>query len=707
MTDRILNLPKVPKWWRREYTLILIVLMSALLHAWTVWQLPVDFDEPVYLSAGADYADLIRSGDLRGVVNYEENREHPALVKLLYSTPYLLFPDLEDPMIYLYLARVISAIFGVLAVWVLTEMNLWAGLFFALHSMTLKYTSQAYLEALPMFAMLFAVFLLVRYKDKRFTYYLSAFFIGVIAASKFTYLVIVPVILFILFFILKKNIKEVFFYGLTALLAALILNPSLWGNPIREIYAMLQYHTGYSQSAHVESSGYPWYEPIIFMSTSVPWHPQVFFFFSSDEFMAIIALAGLYFEFRERKWSVLWIVLGIITLLFWPTKWPQYTLIVSPVIALIAGSSIQRLIDWIRPKNEYWNYLEEMLPQPPKITWYLVAGMVIALAVGKVAYEYNLALGRQGWTQFTTSNSPLISDTINALDFDDAGNIIFGSNYGVGIWSPDEDSYWGEAPKVFTKENAGLPSNRILTIEFDEKRGITWIGTDNGLAAFKNDLAFPIEFTKIGCAECMINDLYLDNENKLWLATGEGVFFYDGGNWTAFSALNPGAEADFSLSIYVEPSGKIWIGTLEGLSVYEEGRWENINWAGNFFGWGGVSEIIQGDDGTVYAATLGGGVNFWDGAEWQHYRNTNTKFRSNTVNTLVLDDENQLWVGLGYPTEPGGIIMSQTNENADWKRYSDNNSGYYNGEPMAMKYDAYGRLWIVTNGNGIQSFLKP
>ena len=59
MNTGILNLPPKPAWWNKNFSIFLIVLISVLLHAWTVWQLPIDFDEPIYLSAASNYADLI------------------------------------------------------------------------------------------------------------------------------------------------------------------------------------------------------------------------------------------------------------------------------------------------------------------------------------------------------------------------------------------------------------------------------------------------------------------------------------------------------------------------------------------------------------------------------------------------------------------------------------------------------------------------
>ncbi|MGD8904051.1 MAG: hypothetical protein PVI67_10840, partial [Anaerolineae bacterium] len=78
---------------RRWGILIFIVLLAVLLRAWAVMRLPIDFDEPTYLEAAFGYADAIRSGDWNAVIDYAGNREHPALVKVLYGLVVLALGD--------------------------------------------------------------------------------------------------------------------------------------------------------------------------------------------------------------------------------------------------------------------------------------------------------------------------------------------------------------------------------------------------------------------------------------------------------------------------------------------------------------------------------------------------------------------------------------------------------------------------------------
>ena len=98
-----------------------ILLLAILVRAWASLRLSVDFDEPTYLEAAYDYARLLEDGDLTGVIDYPEIREHPALVKLVYGLMVLGLGLDTDWQVALYVGRLVSALFGVLAVLVMAR----------------------------------------------------------------------------------------------------------------------------------------------------------------------------------------------------------------------------------------------------------------------------------------------------------------------------------------------------------------------------------------------------------------------------------------------------------------------------------------------------------------------------------------------------------------------------------------------------------
>jgi hypothetical protein len=710
MTAGLLNLPSRPKWWREGIWISIIVFLSIIIHAWCVWQLPVDYDEPVYLNAGSEYAKLIKNGDLSGIINFPDNREHPPLTKILYGLPHLIFPDAANPDLYLIAARSISALFGVLTVLIVSKKNSWAGLFFAFHSMTIKYSSQAYLEALPQLMILISVLALEKAHEGSKKYlWISSIALGVAGAAKYPYLLIAFVLLCL--FILKRkfNFRTIIAYFALAVFTFFVLNPNLWLDPVNQIIEAVQYHLHYSQSAYVQTYAYPWYQQILFLSSSVPWHPQVFFFLTLDEYAFWIALAGLYFELREKQWSAVWFLTGIIFLLLWPTKWPQYTMFITPVIALIAGKTVTRAINWLKPKVDYWNYLEEMLPKPPKITWWVLGIFVSSLFIGKIVYEFQIALARQGWDLYNQSNSPLSSNLVYEINTEKKGTVAIATDNGLDIWQADSDSaLWGSAPQSFTTANSGLNSNVIRAVIFDPADQSYWLGTSVGITHLSSETV-NYEADEIGCADCQVNDIFLDQESHIWISTNDGIYTFNREKWSQFTVEKPGIADNSVLSLFIDEtaaSPTLWAGTLSGISKFDftEKKWVNENWAGSFYGWGGVSEITKTYRGQILACTLGAGIFFLDGDEWDFWRNTNSPLISNTVNNFAEDPNHNYWFGLAYSTEPGGYLMKLTS-NGKWEKYFSNTSGYLEAEPLDLAFDQDGRLWIATNGGGIQTFL--
>ena len=135
-------------------------------------QLPIDYDEDDYLGAAIHYAQAMRERDLAEIINYDFNYEHPPLTKLAYGLAILSLPpapaiverpasapiasSLPEP--HFQVARKLSIIFGILEVLTLALIDPLAGLFLAVNTWQIKYTSQIMLEPLPALASVLSVF---------------------------------------------------------------------------------------------------------------------------------------------------------------------------------------------------------------------------------------------------------------------------------------------------------------------------------------------------------------------------------------------------------------------------------------------------------------------------------------------------------------------------------------------------------------------
>jgi ABC-type sugar transport system permease subunit len=364
----------------RILAVLLVVVLAWMLRLRAVNLLPIDYDEDDYLRAAQQYAALIRTSDWRGFLETNYRPEHPPLAKIAYGLALLpaptapLVPDLPTsagpasslPEPQLQYARTEAAAFGTLEAALLALVNPLAGLFLAIHTFTIKYTSQVMLEGLPALTSLLAVLVYVKWKKtarragRSFGWLaFSALFLGLTAAGKYLYALVGFAILVDLLWlrrddsqpeaqisgvVLKPSIRTILLWGGLALACFFLADPYLWPNPFGRLSESLLFHTTYATGAQeVQRSGYPFWQPLVTLMTSVPWHPGVFVL-SLDTLISLLAITGIKRLWQRERVYGLWIVIALIFLLLWPTKWPQYILVLTAPLALAAADGLQVLV---------------------------------------------------------------------------------------------------------------------------------------------------------------------------------------------------------------------------------------------------------------------------------------------------------------------------------------------------------------------------
>jgi hypothetical protein len=392
----------------RLIILIAIVLAAVVLRDTAVRRLPVDFDEPVYMWSAYAYAEAIRAGDLNLLAD-DPSPEHPGLVKLVDAAVQLRLPpppaDLlgevatadeieafaSDPANRPWLEQIeamflstrrVSALFGVLHVLLLALVSPAAGALLAVHSYTVKYTAQVYLEAVPMFTATVCVLSYMqagrssrkgrqgsegRQEEQEMMgrnepghpwhpalfWAISAVALGLTAAGKYIYAVAgLAVAADTLWRLAEarrpRGLPVLLGWGGLALLVFLAANPAFWGDPFGRLFDSLAFHAAYSQGAHVAESGYPWYQPFVWLVAPLPvsWHPGIILV-GLDPLTVALGVAGLWPMVRayggRGRVIALWWAIGLAFTLLWSTKWPQYSLIMTAPMCLCAAEGLRVL----------------------------------------------------------------------------------------------------------------------------------------------------------------------------------------------------------------------------------------------------------------------------------------------------------------------------------------------------------------------------
>lgn len=358
-------------------SILLAIIIAIEFRQRAVTNLPIDFDEDDYLRAGQEYAHLIRTSDWSGFLETNYRPEHPPLAKIVIGLSLLsaeekpLVPESATsagpnkflPTVLVKPARTLNAILGVLTVAILSMVNPLAGLFLAAHTLTTKYVSQIMLEALPALTSLIAATSYLKWKQAKRSgvngwLILSAISLGLTAASKYLYCAAGIAILADWLMdarekeTIKSSLRTAAVWGLLAVAIFFAFDPYLWPNPIARLGESIFFHAGYaSGAAEVEDAGSPIWQPIfwLFFSPRV-WHGKVFPF-PFDPFIATLALFGLKRLWTKERLYALWLGIGMAFLLVWPTKWPQYIVMLTAPLSLAAAETIYIFKDTIL---EWW-----------------------------------------------------------------------------------------------------------------------------------------------------------------------------------------------------------------------------------------------------------------------------------------------------------------------------------------------------------------
>jgi ABC-type sugar transport system permease subunit len=268
--------------------------------------------------------------------------------------------DLPEP--HFTTARWLSALFGTMEVFILAILNPLAGLFLGVQSWTIKYTSQIMLEPLPALTSALTAFFYFRSRAKSYILLsLSSLFFGISVASKYPYGVIgLAVIADWMWstwpqgFDAKKVWKWLFpisIWVLFSIITFIVFNPRMWSDPVGRLVGSIVFHANYATGAHVQSTGFPMWQQFVWLAMSVPFDPGVFRL-SLDLYITILAIIGFKRTWQRQRFFALWLLIAIVFLFFWPTKWPQYLLILTLPLCLSASNGVQLLI-W-EPLQKWW-----------------------------------------------------------------------------------------------------------------------------------------------------------------------------------------------------------------------------------------------------------------------------------------------------------------------------------------------------------------
>jgi ligand-binding sensor domain-containing protein len=322
-------------------------------------------------------------------------------------------------------------------------------------------------------------------------------------------------------------------------------------------------------------------------------------------------------------------------------------------------------------------------------------------------------------------------DAVNCIYKDKAGTLWIGNTTGLhklkltgkkaGQLSQVSFTHYQNNPADFKS----LSSNLVSSI-FEDRTGILWIATDNGLNSFDRKTGVfkryqhnPKNKHSISSDNFSFwigNRIKEDKEGNLWIATNKGLnkLNKERTNFTAYlHKPNDGSSisSDVIFSLEIDRAGILWAGGWNAklnkadlhhkpFSVVRHDPGNDNSLSNNL-----VTSVLEDATGMIWIGTFQGGLNRWDrkSNHFKRFRHDATNpesLRSDSVNAILEDRHGCFWVC-------NGDVLSKLNKTTGtFKHYSINdNSGKADIQQMlyCIEEDHEGLLWLGSE-NGLYSF---
>lgn len=233
----------------------------------------------------------------------------------------------------------------------------------------------------------------------------------------------------------------------------------------------------------------------------------------------------------------------------------------------------------------------------------------------------------------------------------------------------------------------GLPNNQINDI-FQDQNGKLWIGTMNGTCTFdgKNFTKFsPDNILSNNSVKCITQD----HKGNIWFAINrKGVCMFNGTDFTFFTA-NEGMLSDIVNAISEDKDGNIWIGTSDGLSKYDGKKFINFTTNAGLVN-NNVYSIFPDEEANIWISTIGG-ISKFNGKKFINYT-TDNGLVNNICYCIAQSNDKKIWIG----TRNG---ISSFDGNTFKNYFSLIGLGDQNVKDIIE--DVKGQLWFASDGGGV------
>jgi len=254
-------------------------------------------------------------------------------------------------------------------------------------------------------------------------------------------------------------------------------------------------------------------------------------------------------------------------------------------------------------------------------------------------------LRKDGWTNYSTANSDLLSDDIWALGSDNEGRI--------------------------------------------------WISSDKGLSILDgtNWTNYPKDEYGIG----LIQEIQFDENDNLWILSWDGVGKFDGYDWKIYPHLNQILAFDF------DQEGRTIIATSDDLYYLENENWTRLDTSvgGQITPpFDSIADMQIDSQGLLWIVSGNGDLHAFNGDTWMSKHSRDAGLEISYIDHMVIDPLDRVWI---LPFS-GGIYMFDPEKG--WFDFTPDPIGIYINYPNTVEVDPDGKIWIGSQ-SGVAVFNPP
>ncbi len=287
------------------------------------------------------------------------------------------------------------------------------------------------------------------------------------------------------------------------------------------------------------------------------------------------------------------------------------------------------------------------------------------------------------------------SNSISSLFIDASGQLWIGTNAGLCMYDNRQNSFKRFEIKTVTKTDDSYPNIVCIAQYKDEllvgtvNRGIKKIDVKNRL--IKN----------YGLHKTTVNDLKFSTKGDLYIATEEGLkleLIHNKGAFESIPLSNKNSASEHITKLHLDQRENLWVGTLKSGMFKSDLKKTRTSFDALAIAPQRVMDIVSGMD-HVFISVENEGLVIMDmnGKAVKHYQydaQDSSSIASNSAWSLLLDNENRLW--LGYYENGLGFFDKYHNKFKSIQKQDVNNSFQINNVKAFAKTDD-GKIWIAQN----------